>query len=376
MRVHRYLTTITALCISFSAFTSLFAETIKKVLIIDVINIDKEPNFDYLVGSITDALKDNLKQNLVFTETPKDEWQKAAVANDLVFTDESHTRTYSLDLGRAMRQDITISGGFKVRTRRGIQLLEVVIFLLDVKSRKVIDTVTMETPTSGEMFTKINKLADQLTIAAAKVLPGKDDYAKNKSDFGGGDRSLTITTRTKPLTIFGLRKFDETDQLLRPSQYNLSIEAGARYEINNFWRRYGIWGNGSVFFSPMALDSAQRSQTISNLTFGLIALGGGSMVFDLSRKLHIVPRFGAGYMMGYAILNLSDYGKQAFDSSGNLSSKVNAIFFGPLVYASGDVQYDINARLFIEGGLSLQTFFNANGVSMTAGVNLASGWRF
>lgn len=352
------------------------AEALKKVLILDVINLDKEANFEYLVGSITDALKENLKQNFVYVETPKEEWQKAATANDLVFTDESHTRTYSLDLGIVMKQDITISGGFKVRTRKGTQLLEVTIFLLDVKSRRLIDTIAMETPTSGEMFSKINKLADQLSIAAAKVLPGKDDYEKNKSDFGGGDRSLTITTRTKPLTVFGLRKFDETDQLLRPSQYSLSFEAGARYEINNFWRRYGLWGQGAVFFSPMALESVQRTQTISSLTFGLIALGGASMVFDISRKFHIVPRVGVGYMGGYAKLDASNYGKQAFDSSGNLSSNVNAIFFGPLVLLSGDAQYDINARLFIEGGLSLQTFFNSKGVSMTAGVNLGTGWRF
>lgn len=357
-------------------FNPAHAEALKKVLILDVINLDKEPNFEYLVGSITDALKENLRQNFVFVETPKEEWQREALAHDLVFTDESNTRTYSLDLGIAMRQDITVSGGFKVRSKRGQQILEVIVFLLDVKSRKLIDTITMETPASGEIFSKINKMADQLSLAAAKVLPGKDDYAKNKSDFGGGDRSLTIVTRTKPLTILGLKKFDETDQMLRPSQYTLSFEAGARYEINNFWRRFALWGQGSAFFSPLPLSSVQSSQTIGNLTIGAIAMVGAARVFDLSRKWHFVPRLGAGYMFAYAKLDSSNYGKQIFDSGSNLTSTVNGYFFGPVFLVSTDVQYDINARIFVETGLSVQTFLNSKGVSMTAGVNLATGWRF
>ncbi len=274
MRPRQLLTPLASAVIFFFAVAPTLAEPLKKVLILDVINLDKEANFDYLVGSITEALKENLKQNFVYLETAKEEWQRAALAHDLVFTEESHTRTYSLDLGIAMKQDIAISGGFKVRTKKGTQVLEVIIFLLDVKKRELIDTVTMQTPTSGEMFTKINKLADQLSLAAAKVLPGKEDYAKNKSAFGGGDHSFTITTRTKPLTVFGMEKFDESDQLLRPSQYALSIEAGARYEINNFWRTYGIWGQAAAFFSPVPLESTQRSETIRNLTAGLIAVAG------------------------------------------------------------------------------------------------------
>ncbi len=370
------MTPLASAVIFFFAVAPTLAEPLKKVLILDVINLDKEANFDYLVGSITEALKENLKQNFVYLETAKEEWQRAALAHDLVFTEESHTRTYSLDLGIAMKQDIAISGGFKVRTKKGTQVLEVVIFLLDVKKRELIDTVTMQTPTSGEMFTKINKLADQLSLAAAKVLPGKEDYAKNKSAFGGGDHSFTITTRTKPLTVFGMEKFDESDQLLRPSQYALSIEAGARYEINNFWRTYGIWGQAAAFFSPVPLESTQRSETIRNLTAGLIAVAGASRVFDLSRKWHFVPRLGLGYMAAYARLDVSGYGKQVFDSSGNLNSRANAIFFGPVALISCDFQYDINASYFVEMGLSAQTFMNANDVSMTAGANLSAGKRF
>lgn len=376
MRPRQLLTPLVSAVIFFFAVAPTLAEPLKKVLILDVINLDKEANFDYLVGSITEALKENLKQNFVYLETAKEEWQRAALAHDLVFTEESHTRTYSLDLGIAMKQDIAISGGFKVRTKKGTQVLEVIIFLLDVKKRELIDTVTMQTPTSGEMFTKINKLADQLSLAAAKVLPGKEDYAKNKSAFGGGDHSFTITTRTKPLTVFGMEKFDESDQLLRPSQYALSIEAGARYEINNFWRTYGIWGQAAAFFSPVPLESTQRSETIRNLTAGLIAVAGASRVFDLSRKWHFVPRLGLGYMAAYARLDVSGYGKQVFDSSGNLNSRANAIFFGPVALISCDFQYDINASYFVEMGLSAQTFMNANDVSMTAGANLSAGKRF
>lgn len=59
------------------------AAALKKVLILDVVNIDKNANYDYLVGSITDAFTAKLKENFAYSETPKEAWQKAAVAGDL-----------------------------------------------------------------------------------------------------------------------------------------------------------------------------------------------------------------------------------------------------------------------------------------------------
>ncbi|AFM11142.1 hypothetical protein Turpa_0487 [Turneriella parva DSM 21527] len=63
--------------------SALHPAALKKVLILDVVNIDKNANYDYLVGSITDAFTAKLKENFAYSETPKEAWQKAAVAGDL-----------------------------------------------------------------------------------------------------------------------------------------------------------------------------------------------------------------------------------------------------------------------------------------------------
>ncbi len=81
------------------ATTLLHPAALKKVLILDVVNIDKNENYYYLVASITDAFTAKLKENFAYSETPKEAWQKAAVAGDLPFEDESYTRPYAMSLG-------------------------------------------------------------------------------------------------------------------------------------------------------------------------------------------------------------------------------------------------------------------------------------
>ncbi len=358
------------------ATNKLHAAGLKKVLILDVINIDKEVNFDYLQGSITDALQAKLREKFAYDETRKDDWQAAAKSNNLVFVDESYTRTYALDLSLAMRQDLAISGGFKVRTKKGKQILDTTLFILDVQLRKEVDVVHMEMPTDAELFGKVDDLAERLAKAAGKVLPAKEYASKNAAEFTSGDRAVSLIGRITPLAIQGLTKFDENDLLLRPSQFPMALEFGGKYQMANFWRRYGIWGQGLFFLSSTALQSAQRSATVPNTTMGGNALAGASMTFEVAKRTHLIPRLGGGFFLGVAKLDFSNYPTPALDVNSNTLTQVNSVFYGGLVSLGADVQFDLSAKLFLESGLTLQGYINGKGISTTAAASLGVGWRF
>jgi len=355
---------------------SIFADTLKRVLILDVVNFEHDPNFDYLQGSITDALTNKLKEKFVFKETPKEEWQESAKTGDLVFLDESYTRTFAMSLGINMRQDIAISGGFRKTTFQTKPVIRATIFLLDIRNRKIVATIEKNMPPTGDLFSSVDNLADDLTKAAEQVLPGKEAVAQNVAAFSAGDKSITITTRVTPLAIIGLSKFDETSLVPRPSQLTMSYEVGARYEQQNFWKFIGVWGQAQGFFSSTNMSSVQRSSKVPATAYGGSVVVGASMVYDFRSRMHLVPRVGMGYLFANARQDFSAYDKPALDINSNTLSVVNSLFYGTLVLIGGEYVFDISSKLFVEAGLMTQFFISGVGLSTTAGVTLGFGWRY
>lgn len=361
----------------FCTFTSaVFPDTLKKVLILDVVNYEKDPDYDYLQGSITDALTNKLREKFAFKETPKSEWQDAAQTVDLVFLDESYTRTFAMSLGITMRQDIAISGGFRKTLLKGKPFIKGTLFLLDIRNRKVIATIEKNMPPSGDLFSAVDQLAEELSTAASAVLPGKEVVAKNQADFAAGDRSMAIVGRVTPVALFGLSKFDEHDLLPRPTQMTTSYEVGARYEVKRLWKFLGAWGLAQGFFSGVQLASATRDSVVPVIAYGGSAIAGASATFDLRSRLHAVPRLGAGYMLGVARQDFSNYDKTALDINSNRLSVVNSIFYGAVFLAGGEVVYDLTGSLFIEAGIMAQFFLNSAGLSSTLGATVGCGWRY
>lgn len=87
------------------SLTSLQAEGLKKVLILDFINIEKNANFQYLETSITDSVTEMLRKRFAFTESDKDKTESVATENFL-FRDDYYTKSTAMNLGLLTRQDI------------------------------------------------------------------------------------------------------------------------------------------------------------------------------------------------------------------------------------------------------------------------------
>ena len=76
----------------------LSAESIKSVMTLDFINIDKKENFAYLEGSLTDAVREKLKQNFAFREITADLYQPVADQN-YIYRKDFYTETAATNLG-------------------------------------------------------------------------------------------------------------------------------------------------------------------------------------------------------------------------------------------------------------------------------------
>lgn len=355
--------------------STVHAQGLKKVLILDVVNIDKNSNYDYLVGSITEALTAKLKENFAFRDTPKDAWQKAAQNNDLLFEDESYTRTFAMTLGIRMRQDIAISGGFRVAVVKGQQVMKATLFLIDVPNRRIIDTVEKNMPLTGDLFSKVDELARDLTKAAEKVLPGKDYYAKHQDEFAVTQSSLSLVTSAFFLTANGPKSLDEDSLYLTPSRFKMMYAAGLQYQTN-LWRRLDFWGQALAYFSNANVTSQQQTNVMPSTLFGGSGIVGLAWVFDIGKKYHITPRAGGGYMYGQAKLDFSQYSKPPRDANNKDVLSTSLMFYGPVVVVGADFSWDVSQTFFLNLGTVAQMFFNGVGSSTTMGVTLGGGYRF
>jgi hypothetical protein len=166
----------------FTAFSPAFA-ALKKVIILPIINIDKDANFAYLEGSITDSLKERLREKFAFDELPEEKWALVAEQN-YILKDDFHTRTAAMNLGILANQDIVINGGFKPVNKKiaGGKIkssIHATAHLLDVKKKKTIATIELDLPADSELFTAVGQVADRMEAETRKVIPSKEDAARS-----------------------------------------------------------------------------------------------------------------------------------------------------------------------------------------------------
>lgn len=86
---------------------------LKKVLVLDIKNVDKNASYQYLEASLTDATLKLLKEKFAFRETDRKVWEGVAKKN-YIHENDMHTYTAAMNLGLLTRQDIVIAGGYTV----------------------------------------------------------------------------------------------------------------------------------------------------------------------------------------------------------------------------------------------------------------------
>ena len=175
-------------CFLFFTPFQLFTENLKNVLILTYNNIEKDQNFTYLETSIEDAIRNMLQKKFAFAQTPREEWEKIAKDN-YIFNGEYYTKSASINLGLLARQDIVISGGFTIskakkekQTGKKEEISPEIIIIntrmYDVSKREIIAEFDVEGPASNKIFNSIQIVANNVSEAAKRVLPNKEEWEK------------------------------------------------------------------------------------------------------------------------------------------------------------------------------------------------------
>ena len=137
------------LCL-FLVGTTLQAATLRKVMILDFKNLDKNPDYGYLEDSITEAIRNDLKAKFDFKELPQKDWRNLAEKNYFLWPEENHSRGFALNLGLLARQDIAIGGYYQAiiekKSRRGAYVIRAHVFVLDIGKKKVVSEFDMIMP--------------------------------------------------------------------------------------------------------------------------------------------------------------------------------------------------------------------------------------
>ncbi|MBV6494865.1 MAG: hypothetical protein LDLANPLL_02902 [Turneriella sp.] len=181
---------------------SLWAASLKKVLILDFKNLDKNPNYDYLETSITDAVRTNLQEKFAFNEMPQSKWQSLAKDNFFLWAEDNYSRSVGLNLGVRAKQDIVVGGYYQaVRNAYGRYIVRAHVFVLDVGKRKIVTEFSIDMPADATLFDSVEKLATRVVKEAKAVLPNKGDVDFSNIEEDVGPHEIGILGGISPVSL-------------------------------------------------------------------------------------------------------------------------------------------------------------------------------
>ncbi len=151
---------------------------LKKVLVLDFINIEKKAEFEYLEESITDAINKMLKEQFAFKTPSQKKWETIAKENYL-FRRDYYTYSVSMNIGLLTKQDIVISGGFRIKKEKNDLIIITNVQILDIGNRNAIKEFEEAGPADNRIFNSIEKIAQRIAKEASSVLPNKDEWEKS-----------------------------------------------------------------------------------------------------------------------------------------------------------------------------------------------------
>lgn len=254
---------------------TIFAARIKKVLILDFKNFDKNPNYSYLESSITDAVKTDLKAKFVFKDMASEEWQKLAAENYFTWPEENYTKSFAVNVGKAGRQDVVIGGFFQAvpgsGKYRGSQVIKTHVYILDIGTKKLVSEFDIDLPTDAKLFESINQLASRVADEAKSVLPNDEEATMaGVRDEPRSLNELRIFSGVNLLSVPGA--FSENfsaGKILQAKDIQNSVQVDAAYGRHDFyWPQVQLALAGGVQFGSGELSVATESRRIRSSLLG------------------------------------------------------------------------------------------------------------
>ncbi|MES0491859.1 MAG: hypothetical protein ABUK01_17825 [Leptospirales bacterium] len=336
------------------------AAGLKKVMIMDFKNIEKNESYQYLESSITDAVKKSLKAKFAFRELAPKVWKAKAKKNFFLHEDEFYTKNVALQLGLINNQDIVIGGGYKIRSGK----IYTNVHIYDIGKKKLVKEFVIKGYADNRIFASVEKIAQQIAKEIESILPNKDNWEKNQ---GGSIYANQLALNG------GYSTFSFPDNSAQKLQINSGLQPGdfkvlfnffGEYRRNNFLfaRVIGIAGmqyqNGAHSFSAEG-HAAKVDATVSIFS-GFLGLGYS---IPLAPKLTITPSLGLGGSYGTINLDYSQLAVLPVDSTGKSISQQDLTYTSMLAIADVRFGYHMNSTMGLEAGSKYQQVIFQNASS-------------
>jgi hypothetical protein len=337
--------------------SGLFAQSLKRVIILDFKNLDKNPDYTYLEESITEAVRNDLKAKFDFREMQRADWQKLAEKNLHLWSDDNYTRSFGLHIGAIARQDIVVGGFYQAiiekKARKGIRAGSLVIrahvFVLDVGKRKVVSEFDMIMPADASLFSNVEELAARVVAEAKSVLPNKGAVAQDLLD-------ADETSQHEIGILGGISVFSvpdsfsgtfSTDKKLHNKDVAQTISIYGSYRYHDFiWSRFALDFTGGAQFGStnLAVANDTKKVNVNAADYSLAAHFGYRI--DLWR-FNFMPLVGGGFSLASLKLDYSTLSSLPLDSAGNALSNDTINTSAPFAEGGLKLGFRITSRLHI-----------------------------
>ncbi|RME92108.1 MAG: hypothetical protein D6767_03915 [Candidatus Hydrogenedentota bacterium] len=367
----------------------IFSGQLKKVLILDIKNIDEDPTYQYLEPSITDAVRNELKKRFIFRETKKDLWQKVAKEN-YIYLRDLYTDTAAINLGLLARQDIVIAGGYKVRLeevkskkkkKKYKTKMTVKVRIYDIAKRSVPVEIVATTPVTNNLFEAVDRIAMRIADEAKKVLPNKDEWEKKGLS---PDQETSTANQLTLLGGIGVAVFPDTFSEISsrtilyrevlPQNINLGLEYTRK---KFFYDNVFIFTRATYQFGSKTLRIQNTSeQALLKQVFWTASLGLGYRIF-IFKKLYSKILAGGGYSIGQLSLDFSSLENKPTKLENNQPTNEET-YKSSAPFSSLDLRfgYTFANNVSLETGANLNTYYFKGHMSHLLTANLGMGVHF
>jgi len=274
--------------------TSLDAQALKSVMTLDFINIEKKENYQYLESSLTESVREKLKQNFAFKDITSDIYQPIADQN-YIYRKDFYTETAATNLGLLAKGDIVIAGGFRIVETKKNTEVRISVLLIDTAKKKNIAEFTEKAPADASLFETVDKIATRITKEAAAVLPSKDDF--QRKGYATSERRPWFGDFSLSLHAGGTLYFKGLAQYFKPEQPAINLNMTVFMPV--IWHRFFLQGDFTLLRHSLkeGNDTVVQSLQLSGVTTNYMLMGYLGVSFPISGRISLLPKIGGGYIM-------------------------------------------------------------------------------
>jgi len=159
-------------------FHNIIAQEKPKLVVLPFSNVDQDKTIEYLGLSISDAITTDLQKKFVFELIDNIEIEQYSIDN-FFYVKEYYTKTSSIKLGLELKQDIIISGFYKVKN----EIITININIYSIKDKKVVTSFSKKGKINNSIFGTLAKIAEYTSQKVKTILPSKEDWEKKGFSF-------------------------------------------------------------------------------------------------------------------------------------------------------------------------------------------------